>query len=211
MKKKKKKKIPGIDYKKTNEENQMIVSDNNPTKLSFYIEDVANKKTLIKLIKSIERMIRSSREYSIYIGILKTRAGLTRDIFFSNITISEVEIDFEMHHYPFTLYEVVQTVIIDLIKKKRMFSTFQVCDLVLNLHYKNLLGIVPLSKTTHEMAHKNIIFIPLDSVFGDYGSFVKIYYDNFTEGMKNKLNNYIERTEIKDYEKQNKRALRIKE
>ena len=64
------------------------------------------KKAYKKFIGNIERLIRSSREYKKYIELLRTNlSALNLDNILSNITNADAELEF--HHYPFTLYDVV--------------------------------------------------------------------------------------------------------
>ena len=46
---------------------------------------------------------------------------------------------------------------------------------VMELHYKLLVGLIPLSQTVHELAHNSRIFIPSDKVLGRYDLFVSLY------------------------------------
>jgi len=195
------KNVPGFEYKKNKNDNSMVLSTSTLTKLSFYIEDITNGKVFSTLVKNVEKMIRTSSEYSKYIGILKNKGGLTKDVFMPNIDIQYMEgVDFELHHYPFNLYEVVQSVILKFIKKKEMFSSFKIASDVMKLHYDNKIGLVPLTKTNHELAHANKLFIPLTSVFGDYVVFFNEYDKYFTNSIKEKIKDIYIKTEKGDYD-----------
>ena len=53
-------------------------------------------------------MIRTSLEYKTYIELLRTNIlELNRDSIMSNITTADTSMEF--HHYPFSLYEIVET------------------------------------------------------------------------------------------------------
>ena len=43
------------------------------------------------------------------------------------------------------------------------------------LHYKLLIGLIPLSKTVHQLVHDGKLFIPVENVMGRYRTFVDIY------------------------------------
>jgi hypothetical protein len=86
----------------------------------------------------------------------------------------------EMHHYPFTLYDLVDIVITKRNRANQGFSTIEVANEVVELHYRNLIGLVPLSKTAHQLAHSGEIFIDLRHVFGNYKEFISQYNAGMT-------------------------------
>jgi hypothetical protein len=51
---------------------------------------------------------------------------------------------------------------------------------VMELHYKLMVGLIPLSQTVHELAHSGRLFIPSDKVLGRFNLFVE-YYRPFCE------------------------------
>jgi hypothetical protein len=52
---------------------------------------------------------------------------------------------------------------------------------VMELHYKLLIGLIPLSQTVHELAHSSKLFIPSNKVMGRYNLFVDLYKPFCTE------------------------------
>ena len=46
---------------------------------------------------------------------------------------------------------------------------------VMELHYKLMVGLIPLSQTVHELAHSGRLFIPSDKVLGRFNLFVEYY------------------------------------
>ena len=64
----------------------------------------------------------------------------------------------------------------------------------MELHYNNKVGLIPLSKTMHEIIHNsNKIVIPLNMVYGDYAAFLaspeyESYVDDLYEKLEVKLN-----------------------
>jgi hypothetical protein len=76
---------------------------------SFYFQDYYDDSLIKKFIKSTERMIRMSLEYSQYISMIKTNYTMMGfDNVLSHIDSSDAEIEF--HHYPFSLYDIVDIV-----------------------------------------------------------------------------------------------------
>ena len=142
-----------------------------------------------KYVKSIERIIRSSYEYSTYIGILKNKMDLTRCRFIPDVDITETKgLSLEIHHYPFTLYELVDYKINQLEELGRLtdtFNPFLVARAVMQMHYQGRVGLVPLSVTVHELVHDGDIFVPLTDkfVFGNWeeGAKLDLVYPDDTE------------------------------
>ena len=102
--------------------------------------------------------------------------------------IEDYSIKIEIHHYPFSLYDVC-----DIVTKKRMYykeyiSVEAVGKEVMMLHYRTMIGLIPLSETVHELYHNNKLFIPVDRVFGRYKLFVDYYGPFITENKMDALN-----------------------
>jgi len=165
----------------------------------LYMDIYEDEKSLADYTKQIVKMIRSSYEYRKYIKLLKTEFDLTKCAFFKNIDISDgCKISFEMHHYPFTIFDIVSIVIQDRMKDSaedptnsdkfnRALNPFSITKEVMRLHYEGKVGLVPLTVTPHELYHAGELFIPLtkDFVFGNYDAFIEQYgakdYSNYKE------------------------------
>jgi hypothetical protein len=46
---------------------------------------------------------------------------------------------------------------------------------IMILHYRLLIGLIPLSITAHQLAHDSQLFIPVTNVLGKYNLFVESY------------------------------------
>lgn len=173
---------------------------------SFYYEDFSNVKNIKKFIKNIEGQIRRSKEYKEYICHLDRVIGLNRCSLFGNITDDD-EVTLEFHHYPFTLYDIVEIVINDKVEKQKKFTSFDIISEVLELHRQNKVGLVKLSKTAHQMVHAGQIFIKLDSLFGRVNDFTNEYIESIPDEIIEKYNRILEinKMDFKNY------ALYIKE
>lgn len=135
-----------------------------------------SEKAKMGFIRSIESIIRTSFEYSSYIKYLKTEAHLTTCSILKNIPPEMLkELTLEMHHFPFTLYDITETVLNRYLYNEDDFSRLSIANEVMDLHYMNMIGLVPLSLTTHQLAHSNSIIIDFDHIFGDYQKFVDNY------------------------------------
>jgi len=146
------------------------------------------KRTIIddkernKLIRDTEKIIRRSPEYRRYIKYLLTEVNIKKCSFLKNIDKDD-DITIEFHHYPFSLYDLVEIVLIKSIAEKKTvkFNTFELANEVMFIHFQNLVGLVPLTKTLHQLAHQNALRIPFYKVYGKVKEFVEKYGDYFTE------------------------------
>ena len=143
--------------------------------LDFYEGWLDDEKTFSKLVKRIEMVVRKSPELKYYIQYLKDELKMDKCYFYKNLNSEDISI--ELHHYPFTLYDIVETVITKAIKSrdKCEFSTFTLAEEVMALHYRNVIGLVPLSITLHQLAHSGNIYVPMKAVFGDVKTFLSEY------------------------------------
>jgi len=174
--------------------NPIVKSDESMFPESFYFSKFYEEKAYTKFIKNIERMIRSSKEYKKYIELLRGNiAALNFDNVLNNITNADAELEF--HHYPFTLYELVDLICVDKFLKKEKFTTFSITKEVMQFHYQNMVGLVPLTKTNHELAHNGNLFFSKKQIFGDYNRLVKIFEETLSSEIKEKLTRLDELTQ----------------
>ena len=191
-----------------------------------YVTIINNDKDKSKYIKRCETIIRSSNEYKDYISFLKEHVDMNRCAFFQNIGSNETrKIKIEIHHEPFTLYDYVEVVVDKCISEGLPLNDLMIADEVMELHYNNQVGLIPLSKTIHEIIHNSTkLVIPLNMVYGDYTSFLsspeyESYVDDLYDKLESKINatknltkesfdalmkefTYIEMKDVKPVEKQ---------
>lgn len=160
----------------------------------FYFTNFYSDSEVNKFIKNTEKLIRTSREYSTYIELLRnTTHALNRDSVQGNITT--VDVDLEFHHYPITLYDIVEIVMMKNALDKKEFNTFTIAKEVMELHYKNMIGLVSLTKTNHELAHENALFLSTKQIFGDWEKFIAEYKPAVTPEILSKCKLIKEHTE----------------
>ena len=140
---------------------------------AFYPGNLEDDKTFKKFIKSSEMIIRRSPELRAYIQYLKDELDLRHCTFFHGIDPMDVSI--ELHHYPFSLYDLTEIITRSFLRNSTPLSTFSVAYQVVRLHYENRVGLVPLTKTAHDLAHAGKVYIPLTAVHGDVRSFLEEY------------------------------------
>mgnify|MGYP000722399063 CR=1 FL=1 len=136
--------------------------------MSGIIFDAAEHR---KFVQSVEKHVRTSEEYSQYVSYIAGVLGLNRCSFLNGVDGKNADV--EMHHHPFTLFDVVSLVAAEACSKGGGYSTFSVAKEVLNLHYRNMVGVVPLAVTTHELAHAGAVTVGPGQVFGDVQGFVE--------------------------------------
>ena len=149
---------------------------------------INTEKDKIKFIKKIEMLCRSSLEYRDYIQYLKDYKDMRRCSVFSNLDIDKLsKLKLEIHHEPFTLYDIVNTVVNKYIMLEIPLKHLQIANEVLELHYKLMVGLIPLSLTVHDLFHDGRLFIPIQNVDGDIIKFVREYEDYMPPELKETL------------------------
>jgi hypothetical protein len=172
----------------------IMKSDDSPFPETFYFSKFYEEKEYKKFIKNVEKLIRLSDEYKNYIGVLRdTVSALNIDNILSHITSNDAELEF--HHYPLSLYDIVDAVMIQKFFDDENFTTFSIAKEVLELHYKNLVGLVPLSKTNHELAHIGELFLSSNQIFGNYKEFINRYPEGVSKELREKIKEMDDNTE----------------
>lgn len=159
--------------------------------------DIYNKKDFKKYTDDIERIVRTSFEYREFTSFLRNYMDMNKCSFFENVNnIDTFKIKIHIHHCPFTLYDIVITVF-----NKRMFyneptDVELVAKEVMYIHYFLMVGLIPLAETVHELVHKQILFIPLDKVMGNYEYFISNYKQFIPDEAIEKIEYMKEQTRI---------------
>ena len=164
-----------------------------------YTVNISNAKDRQRFIERVKKVIRRSQEYKDYIQFLKEHIGLNSCIFFQKVTngpsSKKGRISIEMHHEPFTLQDYVDTVINKFQDQGLPLNDLLIADEVMELHYSNKVGLVPLSKTAHQMVHKSTkVVVPLNMCYGKYSEFLEEYEPYISEDMYTKLEKKIDMT-----------------
>ena len=153
---------------------------------SFYFVDVFDETNLKKFIKSVERTVRSSKEYKRYIENLRTNVhALNYDTIMSNISNTDTALEF--HHYPLSLYEISEILILDHLANKDNITSFSIAKEIMEYHFKNKIGLVSLTKTNHELAHDGALFLHKNQIFGKYEEFINEHPNGISMEIRNKI------------------------
>ena len=180
--------------------NILNIQDLEPcTKESYNLYD---PKEFKKYIKDIERIVRQSREYKVYIQYLRKYMDMNTSLFSPNVNnIQTTKIKIEIHHTPFTLFDIVMTIFNKRSRLGESLNVFLVAKEAAYIHYFLYVGLIPLSKTEHELVHNQSLFVPLDKVLGRYNQFIDIYSQDIPEDAMERYKTYKDMTEHYDYNK----------
>lgn len=150
--------------------------------------NIISDKDRVKTVKTIERMVRSSLEYKDYIKYLKTYINMTHDSFLRKVEQTQYsKISIEIHHSPLTLYDITMIVLIKHEDEYGEIDLLHIAEEVMKIHYQCRVGLIPLSKTIHDLVHDGKVFIPVQMVRGNWIEFFREYEKYFPEDMKDKL------------------------
>ncbi len=174
-----------------------VMNIDTPEIMEYHV-NIETSKDRQKYMEQIKKIIRTSKEYRDYIQFLKDHMNLDKCVFFQNITSTKNQrgkVSIELHHEPFTLQDYVDVVLQKYLDEGTELNALLIADEVLELHYENKVGLVPLSKTMHEVIHNsNKILVPLNMVYGEYSKFLEEYDPYISDEMYDKLQSKIDMT-----------------
>ena len=164
----------GLATNKRDRDSVTITLDNE--KLDRPVADISKGKDKVRFIQNIEKLIRSSMEYKDYINFLKQNMDMNRCEVLRGLKITNgKKYRIELHHDPFTLFDLVETVVNKFDALDMELNPFKIADEIMELHYDGYVGLVPVSKTMHDLVHVGKIFIPLQFIYHNYAKFYKDY------------------------------------
>jgi len=146
-------------------ENNVLHLENSEFDLRLRIDDFEDEGEKIRFIKSVEKMVRRSPEYTLWRNYIMDILGQTTcEITNENST----DCDIEVHHHPIGLYTIVEALVDDFLNKKVPFSTFDVATKCIELHFQNKVGYVVLISNMHQKFHRGKLSLPIEFVRGDW-------------------------------------------
>lgn len=172
--------IPYIDpYKETSPEENLFIPNHNFERPTLMLTTDTDR---IKYIKYIEKLVRSSYEYKEYIAYLTEVCEMNFCTFFNSISKDLIKkLKLEIHHEPFTLFDIVNIVLKSFMKSEKDINEYDIANEVLSLHFRGMVGLIPLSITVHQLVHSGKIFIPLQYVDDGFMYFYYAYKDEISE------------------------------
>jgi len=162
--------------------------------ITFDFTGFYDEKIFTTFVKAVEKLIRNDRSYLNYVEKIKdTEDNLAKDVILNNLKSTDAAI--ELHHHPFTLYDIVSIVALHNFNNDIKFTSFSLAKEVLALHYANMIGLAPMCTTTHQLAHSQIdhkskaryISLTKKQIIGRYNDFAEMYKDGITLETRQKL------------------------
>ena len=171
--------------------NPTIYSPNSPYHLPFY----QDRETLMD-IDSYKRFLdnaisrfRHSRTYKNYKSYLMT-LGLDHCQFLGNI--QDEMADVEMNHCIITIFDVALIITEHIVNTVGRISTFDLVYLLKQAHKDNLIPIVMMSTTVHQLYHDDPNFyVAPNQIFGKWWELLEKYKYGITQEVSVKLLYYI--------------------
>jgi len=152
-----------------------------------------NSRARVKFIMKCENIIRRSQEYKEYMIFLKNHMDMRRCTVLKGLnTDNGKRYSIEIHHGPFKLIEIVDTIINKREALGESLNPFYIAEEVVQLHYDEKVGLIPLSITMHELVTNDKIFIPLQYYYQQYDKFYEEYEEYIYEGTKEKIKMFID-------------------
>lgn len=154
---------------------------------------ILTEEDLLKNLQRIERVIRSSKEYKDYIACTRETDDIKGCSFFTEKNLEECTL--EIHH-------IVHLADLVIIAGKKLLKSLpeQDCLLcmdiakeVLLMHFKDLIPVISLTKTIHELYHAGQYTLPKKSKqlhLGDYKKFLEEYREFLDKEYIKKLYTY---------------------
>lgn len=160
----------------------------------FKFEDIPTPEVDMKyqfvsvpIIKYFTAMVRASFEYKSIIQHMKTFMDFNRCAYYEGYGLHN-GFGVELHHSPFTLFDICQTVSNKHMALDGFVRTMDVCEEVALLHFQFKVGLVPLNPTAHKLFHSDSLEIHPKLVKGYWKDFYDEYNEYITEEMKIKYN-----------------------
>ena len=160
--------------KKVEEQEKEILVDPEFGYLDMRTYEFDTFKELKRFIKLVETMVRRSPEYKIWVEFIKDTKGQNYCYFTQEIG-EEVTID--IHHHPFTLFDLITVIINNKLDKEpdKGIVSYEIAQELMSLHYRDLVGYIPLVRTLHEKFHNGYLDIPINLVEGKWEKILEIY------------------------------------
>jgi hypothetical protein len=164
---------------------------------SFYgkFEDIIDSikddpKEIIRYTRYLEKEIRGSYEYKSFLEFLKTHAEWRKCSLLEGVSSEDASI--ELHHFPFTMFDICRIVLNSIIIDKKDCSSFDIISAIVKLHFDNKVGLVPLSSTVHSLVHDGKLTLSLANIYGDWQSFAEEYFYAMTKEDHERIHSLID-------------------
>lgn len=145
-----------------------------------------------KDVKAVERIVRNSPEYRDFIYFMKTNLNVNHCSYYEGYSMKN-GLTIELHHSPFTLFNITEAVIAKSMHEKGYWETQPVAMEVVLLHYNFKVGLTPLNPTLHKLVHSGVMPVHPKIVLGEWKEFYGEYQAFLSEDANK---NYLEAIEL---------------
>ena len=156
----------------------VLYSDNYPFSLPYRIKELPDEKAFAKFVKSCEKLMRNTPEYRHWVNYITDVLGVNECVM-THEKIWEVGID--VHHHVPSLYLVAKVLINEALLEEREFTSLEIANKGMELHFQNKIGYVTLLSSMHQKFHNGFLQIPIELVKGDYAWFINTYGQYFDD------------------------------
>lgn len=146
-------------------------------------------KERIKIIKNIESLVRTSNEYKEMMSYIKKTNELNKCSILNGINSDDAKL--EIHHNCLNLFDIVEIVIKRFNDCGEYWNSFIIADKVMDLHYNNMISLIPLSTTIHQYVHSRGLIFNKEYCIGDIQIFYDMYHEYMTEEQLEKFDIYM--------------------
>lgn len=193
-----------ILYKDVNEQNvkqrlSRTIPINVEEKPQRPVYDFKSNKERYKYCVMIKNMVRNFPEYRQLVSFLKKYMNMNKCVVFNKLQNGDGKhYTIELHHHPYTLIEIINTVVSKRQEYGESLNPYRTIEEVLGLHYDGEVGLINLSITAHELAESGKIFIPLQWVYQRYDKFTEKYEEFMDSTLKQKIELLIQMSQKSD-------------
>ena len=138
-----------------------------------------------KTVKKLEQTIRSSYEYRGLFQFLKQNLNVNHCSFYEGYSMAN-GLTIELHHAPFTLFDITEAVVAKFVHDQNYWETFRVVEKVNMLHYEFKIGLTPLNPTAHKLVHSGVLPVHPKIIIGDWKEFYREYQSYLNDSAKKK-------------------------
>ena len=150
-----------------------------------------------KYYKYVTKMCRATIEYRDFIQFMKQNLDVNHCSFYEGYSMKN-GFTIELHHAPFTLYDYVETCCTKSMEKQGYCETMKICEEVIMLHYRFMVGLTPLNPTAHKLVHSSVLPVHPKIVIGDWKKFYGEYNPWLSEAAIQKYEDAMKLEKTKD-------------
>lgn len=159
--------------------------------------NIFDKDEFNQYLDAIEKVVRTSFEYKQFIKFLRNNINMNQCSFFENVNnIDTYKVKIEIHHSPFTLYDITYMVFKRRQEANECLEVEAVAKEVMYIHYNLLIGLIPVCETVHQLIHNFYLFVPMDKVLGQVDTFISLYGEYMSQEQHDTLQTIREYSEV---------------